>query len=130
MSLSGRTSVANDSNADFFISLHCNYYKDDAQIAGLECYYSSLDTTQSKMYAESIIDAVSSSDDIKVRDTKAEEYYVLQNTRMPAVLVEMGFLSNYSECQNLLSDDYQEILSKKIADGILQELVNNFSETQ
>ncbi|NBJ94816.1 N-acetylmuramoyl-L-alanine amidase [bacterium 1xD42-62] len=33
MSLADRTSVANDSNADFFISLHCNYYEKDAQVA-------------------------------------------------------------------------------------------------
>lgn len=119
MSLAQRTSVANDTNADFFISLHCNYYEDDAQIAGLECYYSSSDATESKAYAESIIDAVSLSDDIKVRDAKAEKYYVLQNTQMPAVLVEMGFLSNYSERQKLSSDDYQETLSQKIAEGII-----------
>ncbi len=122
VSLSQRTSVANDSNADFLISLHCNYYEDDAQISGLECYYSSPDATESKMYAESIIDAVSLSDDIKVRDAKSEGYYVLRNTQMPAVLVEMGFLSNYSECQKLLNNDYQEILSQKIAEGIFNEI--------
>lgn len=122
VSLSRRISVANNSNADFFISLHCNYYKDDTQIAGLECYYSSPNATESKVYAESITDAVSLSDDIKVRNAKSESYYVLRNAQMPAVLVEMGFLSNYSERQKLLSDDYQETLSQKIAEGILQEV--------
>ena len=34
---------------------------------------------------------------------KTENYYVLRNTQIPAVLVEMGFLSNYSESQKLLS---------------------------
>ena len=118
MSLAQRTSVANDSNADFFISLHCNYYEDDAQIAGLECYYNSPDATESKAYAESIIHAVSLSNDIKTRDAKTENYYVLRNTQIPAVLVEMGFLSNYSESQKLLSDDYQEILAQRMAEGI------------
>lgn len=122
MSLEQRTSVANAANADFFISLHCNYYEDDAQIAGLECYYSSPNATESKAYAESIINAASSSDDIITREAKAEHYYVVRNTTMPAVLVEMGFLSNYSECQKLAREDYQEILAQKIAEGILQEL--------
>ena len=125
ISLAQRTSIANESNADFFISLHCNYYEDDAQIAGLECYYNSPDAMESKAYAESIINAVSLSNDIKARDAKAEGYYVLRNTQMPAVLVEMGFLSNYSERQKLLSGDYQEILSQRIAEGILQELMNS-----
>ena len=65
MSLAERTSVANDSNADFFISLHCNYYEKDAQIAGLECYYNNSNATESKGYAESIINAVSLSEDIE-----------------------------------------------------------------
>ena len=47
ISLAQRTSIANESNADFFISLHCNYYEDDAQIAGLECYYNSPDAMES-----------------------------------------------------------------------------------
>lgn len=41
---------------------------------------------------------------------------------MPAVLVEMGFLSNYSERKKLLSGDYQEILSQRIAEGIINEI--------
>lgn len=122
ISLAQRTSFANESNADFFISLHCNYYEDDAQIAGLECYYSSPEAKESKAYAESIINAVSLSDDIKARNAQTESYYVLRNTQMPAVLVEMGFLSNFSERQKLLSDDYQEILSQKIAEGIFNEM--------
>ena len=122
MSLAQRTSVANDSNADFFISLHCNYYEDDAQIAGLECYYNSPDATESKAYAESIIHAVSLSNDVKTRYAKTENYYVLRNTQIPAVLVEMGFLSNYSESQKLLSDDYQEILAQRMAEGIFNKI--------
>lgn len=123
MSLAQRTSAANDSDADFFISLHCNFYEDDTQIAGLECYYSSPESKESKAYAESIIHAVSLSDEIKARDAKTERYYVLRNNQKPAVLVEMGFLSNYSERQKLSDDEYQENLSQKIADGIMQELM-------
>ena len=122
ISLADRTSVANDSNADFFISLHCNYYEKDAQIAGLECYYNNSNETESKGYAESIIDAVSLSEDIETRYAKTEGYYVLRNTQMPAVLVEMGFLSNDSESQKLLDDDYQESLAQRIAEGISNEI--------
>ena len=122
ISLAERTSVANDSNADFFISLHCNYYEKGAQIAGLECYYNNSNATESKGYAESIINAVSLSEDIETRYAKTEGYYVLRNTQMPAVLVEMGFLSNYSESQKLLDDDYQESLAQRIAEGISNEM--------
>ncbi len=122
ISLAERTSVANGSNADFFISLHCNFYEKDARIAGLECYYNNSNETESKGYAESIIDAVSLSEDIETRYAKTEGYYVLRNTQMPAVLVEMGFLSNDSESQKLLDDDYQESLAQRIAEGISNEI--------
>lgn len=125
VSLAQRASVANDANADLFISLHCNYYEDDAQIAGLECYYDSPNAAESKAYAESIINAVSLRDDIKARNAKAVSYYVLRNVNIPAVLVEMGFLSNYTERQNLLSEDYQKNLSEIIAEGILEELADS-----
>lgn len=125
VSLTHRVSIANESNADFFISLHCNYYEDDAQVSGLECYYNNPDATESKIYAESIINATSLSDDIISREAKVGNYYVLRNTKMPAVLVEMGFLSNFSERQKLSSEDYQEILSQKIAEGILNKLKDN-----
>lgn len=121
MSLAQRASAANKSGADFFISLHCNYYEGDNQVSGLECYYSSAEATESREYAESIIKAVSLSDDIKARDAKTESYYVLQNTQMSAVLVEMGFLSNNSERRKLSNEDYQEMLAQKIAEGILQK---------
>lgn len=127
MNLEQRTSVANDSNADFFISLHCNYYEGDAQIAGVECYYNSPDATESKAFAESIINAISLSDEIIAKGIRDESFYVLKNTKMPAVLVEMGFLSNYSDRQKLSNDDYQEILAQKIAEGILTERRNFMS---
>lgn len=125
VSLSERTTAANQANADFFISVHCNYYEGDSSIAGLECYYRSPEATESKAFAESIIKAAASSDDIIVRDAKTEGYYVLNHTQMPAVLVEMGFLSNYSECQKLASSEYQDILSEKLVEGILRELTDN-----
>lgn len=39
-----------------------------------------------------------------------------------SVLVEMGFLSNYSESQKLLNDDYQEILAQRMAEGIFNKI--------
>lgn len=122
MSLAQRTSVANGSNGDLFISLHCNYYEDDAGISGMECYYHRQGAKKSQAFAESILHAASLSDDITVRDAKRAGYYVLRNTGMPAVLVEMGFLSNAAELRKLSSDDYQELLARRIGEGILEQL--------
>ena len=62
------------------------------------------------------------SNEMKTRDAKTGNYYVLRNTQIPAVLVEMGFLSNYSGCQKLLSDNCQKILAQRIAEGIFNKI--------
>lgn len=123
ITLSDRVYIANSKNADFFISIHCNYYEDDSQIAGMECYYNNPEATKSKEYAESIFQAVASSSDLKAREARPEMYYVLKNTSMPAVLVELGFFSNYSDRLNLQSEVYQNRMAEQIAEGILQELL-------
>ena len=105
LELSERVEIANHTNADLFVSLHCNYYEDAASVFGLECYYYT-DNTESRKYAESIIGSTKENESISVRAAKAESYYVLSETAMPAVLIEMGFLSNHAECQRLADSDY------------------------
>ncbi len=50
-------------------------------------------------------------------------FYVLAKSEIPAVLVEVGFLSNPKEAQKLMDSQYQEEIANKLADGIL-----NFKE--
>jgi N-acetylmuramoyl-L-alanine amidase len=47
-------------------------------------------------------------------------FRVLAGANMPAVLVELGFLTNPDEEQQLLSDAYQSILVRALVDGILR----------
>ena len=56
------------------------------------------------------------------RGTRTGDLKVLRETEMPAALVEIGFLSNWGECQQLLDEEYQNLLARKIADGIFEEL--------
>lgn len=124
MELSQRVTIANNSEADVFVSLHCNFYEDDEAIAGMECYYSGSDAIESKEFAESIIHSAALVDDIITREAKPEGYYILRQTTMPAVLVEMGFLSNPSECQKLINKNYQKKLAEQLSAGIVQQLEN------
>ncbi|MBQ8804362.1 MAG: N-acetylmuramoyl-L-alanine amidase [Tyzzerella sp.] len=119
MSLDERVVAANQTNADFFVSLHCNYYEGDASIDGLEAFYCS-NAAGSQKFAESIADAAKQIDEIAVRGATQNNYYVTKHTSMDAVLIEMGFLSNPTECEKLTSSDYQKVLAQAIVDGILQ----------
>jgi len=54
------------------------------------------------------------------RGIRAEEWFVVRNAKMPSILVEMGFVTNYEEAKLLATPDYL----KKIADGIYTGLVD------
>lgn len=121
--LSERTNIANEANADLFISVHCNSYPDDPHITGLECYYKH-GAPEGEALAKTVLDAAKSSNNINVRNTRAEDYYVLNHTNMPAVLVEMGFLTNAAERQKLNTDAYQQVIAESIANAVLKTLNN------
>lgn len=123
LSLDDRTDIENQADADLFISIHCNYYEDDSSIKGLECYYYEESKNGQKL-AEELIDTLKGRGNITVRDAKEDSFYVLKNTKSPAVLVELGFLSNWSECQKLAGEEYQEILAKELVES-LEEIISS-----
>lgn len=53
------------------------------------------------------------------RGIKETEIYVLNNSRMPAVLVEVGFISNESDARNLASPSWRQEMARAIASAIL-----------
>ncbi len=119
VSLEERAELSNREEADFFLSIHCNSFEDDASVSGLECFYWKRDD-EGKEYAESIRDAVTEIEDLKVRGVSEGNYQVLRDNQRPAVLVETGFLTNQEECGNLLSEKYQGELAEKIVQGVLE----------
>lgn len=119
MSLDERVIAANQTTADLFVSLHCNYFEGDDSVDGLEAFYCP-NAEGSQKFAESIANAARERDEIAVRGATANSYYVTRHAKMDAILIEMGFLSNPIECDKLVSGDYQNVLAEAIVDGILQ----------
>ena len=116
LSLEERAYSANKAASDFFISLHCNYFDDDASITGFETFYPK--NADADIYAENIAKAAEESGVIDVRGAKENNYYVTRKVETDAILVEMGFLSNDDECKLLASEDYQNTLAEVISKGI------------
>ncbi len=100
----------------YFISIHCNSYKDDLSVKGFECYY--YQSSESERLAETIT-VSADGHSISTRKVKEENYAVLRETAIPSVLIEVGFLTNKEDRGKLLSPEYQEILSEAIASDIL-----------
>jgi hypothetical protein len=60
------------------------------------------------------------------RGIRSAEYYVLRNCRLPAVLVECGFLTNPTEAQLALTTAYRQRVAEQIAAGIMEQQQSAF----
>lgn len=115
-SLAARVNAANDWGADYFISLHANA-STIPTATGAEGYVYSLSSAAAGL-AEEIIEGISEYTGIPERGVFARPtLYVLRRTRMPATLIEMGFITTYSEA--MLMADSPELFARGIYEGIL-----------
>lgn len=101
--------------ADYFISLHINSYS-SSSASGLELCYTTRDTIGKELGTE-LIDALAEATGLRIRDPKLkEDLRVLKNAKMPATLVEMGFISNENDA--ILLRDHPELFAQGLYDGI------------
>jgi len=127
LTLDQRYNMANNSNSNIFISLHCNSFT-SSSAHGIEVYYcppekSPVKEVDSKPLAEAIHDELVKATGAKGRGAKEGTFAVIKNTTMPAILIEMGFISNSEEAQKLQTDSYQN----KIVEGIVKGLQKYFA---
>ena len=118
LSLEERSYAGNQTTADLFLSLHCNSFADDTSISGLEAYYHK-NSQVSKDYAENLTQALKDSNTIYVRNASKQNMQVLRNSAIPAVMVEMGFLTNPEECARLTDPLYQEFLARLLTEKVV-----------
>ena len=115
-SLQARVQKANAWPADYFISIHGNA-NTNPNISGSEAYVYSL-YTQAYDLARSILVGLNNAVGIPNRGVMVNKgLYVLSRTQMPAVLVELGYLTNTVDA-NLMSTD-PEAFARGIYNGIL-----------
>jgi N-acetylmuramoyl-L-alanine amidase len=92
--LQARAAVANNNNADFFVSIHANGHGDPL-VSGVEAFYPQAhDVSSSIDLAEKIADSISSRHSLSISRLVSETFIVLTHTQMPAVLAEVGYMSN------------------------------------
>ncbi|MBM7554655.1 SH3 domain-containing protein [Thalassobacillus pellis] len=119
VSLFGRTSLSNSSNADVFISLHYNSFPPSPSARGLNTFYAeSGDRSLAANLQRGLVRATG----LRDRGAKQSDYHVIRNNNKPAVLLELGFLSNTKEEQLVKTSSYQN----QVAEGIVNGLNNYF----
>jgi len=152
--LSGRPAIANQLDADLFVSVHINANR-NRRVSGIEVYYpresivaSSAEwppavrptevatpswtikqvlwdlvlgrtRSQSRRLASFILRAMRDDLQVSARGPKPARFVVLREAWMPAVLVEVGYVTNHIEAQRLASAEYRQATAQSIANGIV-----------
>ncbi len=115
-SLRARVEEANAWGADYFISLHTNASTSPAP-GGTEALVFSRPSAAASL-AEDIVEEISDYTGLRDRGVVVRSgLYVLRKTAMPAVLVELGFISNPEEAA--LMRDRPELFARGVYEGIL-----------
>ncbi|MGL5313105.1 MAG: N-acetylmuramoyl-L-alanine amidase [Peptostreptococcaceae bacterium] len=122
MSLADRAKMANSENVNAVISVHLNAEAGGNTAYGVETYYRKAPTDGSDKLASTVQKSIKSYVDIRDRGIREDNFQVLRETSMPAILIECGFLTNPTEAQKLLNEEYQESLTEGIVQGILSFL--------
>lgn len=168
INLRDRTKVANDKNADLFVSLHANAAPNEAKklsMKGLETFFLSPDRSErSKNVAalenqsdmeemdfysketflnvfnrekivlsnkvaidvqSSMLKSVKKKYSVEDGGVREAPFWVLVGATMPSVLIELGYISNPEESDNMFNPQYQKHLVDGISDGIDQYYANN-----
>lgn len=114
-----RQTVANESGGDIFVSIHQNAFSSH-KVKGAQVFYHK-NSEKGKYLAEEIQNSLKQHlNEENTRMAKPNgDYYVLRTTKIPAALVECGFLSNKEEEQLLNDETYQERVAWAIYCGIL-----------
>lgn len=116
--LQARVDVSTKSHADMFISIHHNA-NNNRSVAGLATYYYPKTNNDYKL-AKAVQDHMLDSVDIPDFGVRQANFYVVKRSFIPAILTEIGFISNPEEEKLLNSVWFQKKIAQGICDGIVE----------
>ncbi|HHV61416.1 MAG TPA: hypothetical protein GXX51_02085 [Firmicutes bacterium] len=123
--LDKRIEAARNAHADLFISIHANSFP-EPMWSGAQTFYHSK-SGDSKHLASAIQEQVVARLGPNLRKIKpGDSYYILRTATMPAVIVEVGFLSNPREEAMLGDPDYRQRMAEAIFHGTVEYLVEKY----
>lgn len=117
LELDQRAELANRAGADLFISIHADSAPRNRRAQGFTSWIARGASNRSSAAAGALNRSVASAG-VNTRGTRQADYRVLVNTNCPAVLVELGFLTNQLDARLLAGDSYRSQLAAALADGI------------
>lgn len=126
VTLKARVDLANELDADLFVSVHCNYWTEGSGPQGIEILYNEYhedEVLSSKMFAQICLDSMVEATGRKDRGlTKGKNIHIIANSKVPVALLETGFISNWEDLQYLQNEETRDNMVLGIYNGIKKAL--------
>lgn len=126
VSLSTRVKNANNFDADFYLSLHHNAGINGGKGGGIVAYIAESASAESALWQKELYNALIEATGLKGNRAKPlakKNYAVVKNTKMPAVLLELGFMDSATDVPVILSEKYADQVAQAIV-GVLAQRGN------
>ena len=114
-----KAELANEADVDYFVSIHRNSFPEDNVVSGVESLVYDLSGVKYEM-AQNINAQLETVGFVDLGVKARPNLIVLRRTKMPAVLVEAGFIN--SNTDNMLFDASFQAIAQAIADGIIETI--------
>jgi len=120
-----RAAMAAEIGADLFISLHMNA-NNSSSVNGTQVFYSSANNEMtsyglnSYQLAKLFVSNLSNALGTKNRGASNSEFVVVKYNTVPAVLIELGFMTNAKELKKLTNTEFQQKAAETIYQTVLE----------
>jgi N-acetylmuramoyl-L-alanine amidase len=124
LDLEPRVQLARQVNATIFVSIHANSISlSRPDISGIETYFYSSSASErlARIVQRNLLQTTGATD----RGVHTARFYVLRRTTMPAILIEIGFVTGQEDAARLSTANYRTLLAEAITRGILEYLQNS-----
>ncbi|GEL78726.1 N-acetylmuramoyl-L-alanine amidase [Tenuibacillus multivorans] len=121
LSLDQRVALSRSYYNDLFVSIHANIFSNE-NAYGAETYYSDekgSNVEQGYYLAQDIQEQMAELAEMHDRGVKEKDFRVIYKNESPAALLELGFMSNPSDYEKLMSSDYRYLFADAITQGII-----------
>lgn len=115
-----RKEIIENADPDLVISLHQNYYPSQKTRGGQVFYSKEQETGKALALAvQEKVNGLYAGEGVKSRKATAEEYFILQCSDCPSIIVECGFLSNAADEKLLMTERWQGEIARSVAAGVV-----------
>lgn len=118
--LTKRTNKANRLGADLYVSIHANAHGTGSwnKVGGIETYVYMSKPRSAFQLAEKVQHSLTLATGLKDRGVKTADFHVLRETRMDALLVECGFMTNLNESKLLRTEAFRKACAEAIVNAV------------